>query len=42
MPYEEVGKMMVFRTFDQLSMAVIMHPEKPLRIDDTVAQPTAP
>ena len=42
MPYEEVGKMMVFKTFDQLSMAVIMHTEKPLRIEDAVVQPTAP
>ena len=42
MPYEEVGKMMVFKTFDQLSMAVVMHASKPLRLEDTVAQPIAP
>lgn len=39
MPEETIGKMMVFKVFDQISMALILSSEKPLRLLDSVAAP---
>ena len=39
MPYEPIGEMMVFRVFDQISMALILRSEKPLRLFDHVTAP---
>lgn len=39
MPAESVGRLMVFKVFDQLSMAIILNSEKPLRIEDSVSAP---
>lgn len=39
MPEETVGKMMVYKVFDQLSLAIIIHSTKPLRLQDTVTAP---
>jgi len=39
MPEEKVGKMMVYKVFDQLSMAIILHSTKPLRLQDSVTTP---
>ena len=39
MPTEAVGKMMVFKVFDQMSMALILSSNKPLRLADTVTAP---
>ncbi len=39
MPVESVGHMMVFRTYDKVSMALIIHTAQPLRITDMVTAP---
>jgi len=39
MPEEVIGKMMVFKVFDQMSMALILSSSKPLRLEDSVAAP---
>jgi len=39
MPEETVGKMMVYKVFDQISMALILHSTKPLRLQDSVTAP---
>lgn len=39
MPHEPVGKMMVFRVYDTLSMAMVIQAVKPLRIEDEVIAP---
>ncbi|GHE96411.1 LysM peptidoglycan-binding domain-containing protein [Thalassotalea profundi] len=39
MPTETVGQMMVFKVFDQISMALILNSEKPLRLQDTFSAP---
>ncbi|GLX78514.1 peptidoglycan-binding protein [Thalassotalea insulae] len=36
MPEEAIGKIMVFKVFDQVSMALILRSEKPLRLNDSV------
>jgi len=39
MPEESIGKMMVFKVFEQVSMALILSSEKPLRLEDSVTAP---
>ncbi len=39
MPSEDIGKVMVFRVYDKVSMAIILQSEKPLRVLDGVAAP---
>ncbi|MEW6989566.1 LysM peptidoglycan-binding domain-containing protein [Colwelliaceae bacterium 6441] len=39
MPEEPIGKMMVFKVFEQVSMALILNSEKPLRLHDSVTAP---
>mgnify|MGYP000047097333 CR=1 FL=1 len=39
MPVETVGQMMVFKVFDQISMALILNSEKPLKLQDTFSAP---
>ncbi|MDT0604246.1 LysM peptidoglycan-binding domain-containing protein [Thalassotalea castellviae] len=39
MPKEAIGKLMVFKVFDQVSMAIILNSEKPLRLQDWVTAP---
>jgi hypothetical protein len=39
MPTEIIGKMMVFNVFEQVSMALILTSEKPVRLQDTVISP---
>lgn len=39
MPVEPLGKMMVFKVFDTVSMALILKTQQPLRIDDIVTAP---
>jgi len=39
MPEESIGKMMVFKVFDQVSMALIINSYKPLRLNDIVTAP---
>jgi hypothetical protein len=39
MPAEAIGQVMVFRVYDKVSMALILHSEKPLRVLDGVAAP---
>ena len=39
MPAEDIGKVMVFRVYDKVSMAIILQSEKPLRVLDGVAAP---
>lgn len=39
MPEETIGKVMVFKVFDQVSMALILRTTKPLRLMDSVATP---
>ncbi len=39
MPEESLGKMMVFKVFDQMSMAIILNSQKPLRLEDTITAP---
>ncbi|OKY27563.1 LysM peptidoglycan-binding domain-containing protein [Thalassotalea sp. PP2-459] len=39
MPEETIGKVMVFKVFDQLSMALILRSEKPVRLLDSVIAP---
>lgn len=39
MPVESMGKMMVFKVYDKVSMALILHANKPLRITDMVTAP---
>jgi len=39
MPTEAIGKLMVFKVFDELSMALILRSEKALRIQDSVTAP---
>jgi len=39
MPTEAIGKVMVFKVYDKVSMALILHSEKPLRVLDGVAAP---
>ncbi|WP_341502630.1 LysM peptidoglycan-binding domain-containing protein [Gallaecimonas sp. GXIMD4217] len=38
-PTESIGQMMVFRTFDKLSLALIMKAEKPIREGDQATNP---
>ena len=39
MPEEPIGQMMVFRVYDQVSMALILKTQKPLRLADSVSAP---
>ncbi len=39
MPEEPIGKMMVFRVYDQVSMALVLKTHKPLRLQDIVTAP---
>jgi len=39
MPTESVGNLMVFKVFDKVSMALILHSNKPLRLKDIIAAP---
>tara|TARA_R110000737_G_scaffold58506_4_gene84703 strand:- start:843 stop:1934 length:1092 start_codon:yes stop_codon:yes gene_type:complete len=39
MPTEVVGQVMVFKVYDKVSMALILHSEKPLRVLDGVTAP---
>jgi hypothetical protein len=39
MPEESIGNMMVFKVFEQVSMALILNSEKPLRLQDSVMAP---
>ena len=39
MPTEAIGQMMVFQVFDKMSKALILHSEKPLRLEDIVRSP---
>jgi hypothetical protein len=39
MPEEQLGELMVFKVYESASMAVILHSEKPIRIDDAVTAP---
>ncbi|WP_081150602.1 LysM peptidoglycan-binding domain-containing protein [Cognaticolwellia beringensis] len=39
MPSEIIGQVMVFKVYDKVSMALILHSEKPLRVLDGVAAP---
>ena len=39
MPEESIGQMMVFKVFDQMSMAIILNSQKPLKLQDSVATP---
>ena len=39
MPEETIGKMMVFKVFEQVSMAIILNSQKPLKIQDSVTAP---
>jgi hypothetical protein len=39
MPIEPVGKMMVFKVYGQVSMALVLTSSKPLRIEDVVTAP---
>lgn len=39
MPEEKIGKVMVFKVFDRLSMALILRSEKPVRLQDNVIAP---
>lgn len=39
MPFESVGKMMVFKIYDKVSMALVLRTTKPLRLTDTVTAP---
>jgi hypothetical protein len=38
-PTERVGKIMVYNVFEQYSMALILHSDKPLKLQDSVATP---
>lgn len=39
MPIETVGNMMVFKVYEKVSMALVLHSEKPLRLKDLVTAP---
>jgi hypothetical protein len=39
MPTETVGNLMVFRVYDRVSMALILHSNKPLRLKDIITAP---
>lgn len=39
MPEELLGKMMVFKVFDQMSMAIILTSDKPLKLNDIIKAP---
>lgn len=39
MPVEHLGNMMVFKVYDKVSMALILHTSQPLRITDMVTAP---
>jgi hypothetical protein len=39
MPAEMIGKMMVFKVYDKVSVALILSAEKPLRVLDGVTAP---
>lgn len=39
MPAEEIGKMMVFKVYDEVSMALILTTSKPVRLNDKVSAP---
>ena len=39
MPEEAIGEMMVFRVYDQVSIALILNSQKPLRLQDIVTAP---
>ncbi|WP_448550131.1 LysM peptidoglycan-binding domain-containing protein [Thalassotalea fusca] len=39
MPSEALGKMMVFQVYNKMSKALILHSEKPLRLEDIVKSP---
>jgi len=39
MPEEAIGKMMVFKVYDKVSMALVLTTQKPLRLDDIVTAP---
>lgn len=40
MPEETVGEMMVFKVYQQVSLALVLRSTKPLRLQDTVTSPT--
>ncbi|WP_286234191.1 LysM peptidoglycan-binding domain-containing protein [Thalassotalea sediminis] len=39
MPEEAIGKLMVFKVFENVSMALVLGSEKPIRLSDNVAAP---
>lgn len=39
MPEETLGKLMIFKVYNQTSMGLILHTEKPARLNDIVAAP---
>ena len=39
MPEDPIGKMMIFKTYDKVSMALVLATQKPLRLADTVTAP---
>lgn len=39
MPVESMGNMMIFKVYDKVSMALILHTAKPLRLTDIVTAP---
>jgi hypothetical protein len=40
MPEEAVGTLMVFKVYQQASMALILSTEKPARINDVITAPS--
>ena len=38
-PQQMVGKVMIYKVFEQYSMALILHSDKPLKLQDSVATP---
>ncbi len=39
LPLEQAGHLMIFRTFEKVSFALVMHATKPLHVLDWVRQP---
>ena len=39
MPEEHIGEMMVFKVFNEVSMAIILNSQKPIKLEDSVTAP---
>jgi hypothetical protein len=39
MPEEQIGKMMVFRVYEKVSIALVLKTQKPLRLQDAITAP---